>query len=74
MISKKESYVKKNSLKYFTGYNDDEVIRPFWIKLPQMIGVLVMLNVLIVIRQGLLRSMIIDCQKSILKYGKELAV
>ena len=39
-----------------------------------MIGVLVMLNVLTVIRQGLLRSMIIDCQKSILKYRKELAV
>ena len=29
--------VKKNSLKYFIGYNDD-VIRPLCIKLPQMIG------------------------------------
>ena len=30
--------VKKNSLKYFIGYNDDDVIRPLCIKLPQMIG------------------------------------
>ena len=28
--------VKKNSLKYFIGYNDDDVIRPLCIKLPQM--------------------------------------
>ena len=26
----------KNSLKYFTGYNDDNIIRPLCIKLPQM--------------------------------------
>ena len=30
--------VKKNSLKYFIGYNDDDVIRPLFISLPQMIG------------------------------------
>ena len=29
--------VKRNSLKYFIGFNDD-VIRPLYIKLPQMIG------------------------------------
>ena len=28
LVSKKESYGKKNSLKYFIGYNDDDVIRP----------------------------------------------
>ena len=28
LVSKKESYSKKNSSKYFTGYNDDDVIRP----------------------------------------------
>ena len=28
----------KNSLKHFIGYNDHDVIRPFCIKLPQMIG------------------------------------
>ena len=30
--------VKKNSLKYFIGYNDDDVIGPLFISLPQMIG------------------------------------
>ena len=30
--------VKKNSSKYFIGYNDDDVIRPLCIKLSQMIG------------------------------------
>ena len=37
LVSKKESYGTKNSLKYFIGYNDDDVIRPLCIKLPQMI-------------------------------------
>ena len=36
--SKNESYGTKNSSKYFVGYNDDDVIRPLCIKLPQMIG------------------------------------
>ena len=34
---KKEPYGKKSSLKYFIGYNNDGVIRPLCIKLPQMI-------------------------------------
>ena len=38
LVSIKESYGKKNSLKYFIGYDDDDVIRPLCIKLPQMIG------------------------------------
>ena len=38
LVSKKESYGTKNSLKYFTGYNDDHFIRPLCINLPQMIG------------------------------------
>ena len=29
---------KKSSLKYFTGCNDDNVVRPLCIKLPQMVG------------------------------------
>ena len=38
LISKKESSGKKGSLKYFTGYNDeDNTIRPLTIKFPQMI-------------------------------------
>ena len=38
LVSKEKSYVTKNSLKYFIGYNDDDVIGPLCIKLPQIIG------------------------------------
>ena len=38
LVSKEEPYGAKNSFKYFTGYNDNDVIRPLWIKLPQMTG------------------------------------
>ena len=31
LVSKKESCGKKNSLEYFIGYNDDDVIRPLCI-------------------------------------------
>ena len=36
LVSKKEPYGKKNSFKYFIGYNDNDVIRPLCIRLPQM--------------------------------------
>ena len=38
LVSKKGSYGTKDSLKYLIGYNDDEVIRSFCIKLNQMVG------------------------------------
>ena len=38
LVSKKETYGKKSSLKHFIGYNDDDVIRSLCIKLSQMIG------------------------------------
>ena len=38
LVSKKESYGTKNSFKYFIGYNDNDVIRPLCIRLPQMTG------------------------------------
>ena len=38
LVSKKEPYGTKNSIKYFIGYNDDGVIRLLCIKLPQVIG------------------------------------
>ena len=38
LVSKKESYAAKKSLKYFTGYDDNDVIKPLCTKLPQMIG------------------------------------
>ena len=39
LVSKKEPYGSKNSLKYFIGYNeDDDVFRPLYTNLLQMIG------------------------------------
>ena len=38
LISKKEPYETKNSFKYFTGYNDNDIIRPLCINLPQING------------------------------------
>ena len=38
LVSKKESYGTKISRKYFIGCNDDDVIRPLCIMLPQMVG------------------------------------
>ena len=32
LVSKKEQYGKNNSFKYFIGYNDNEIIRPFFCK------------------------------------------
>ena len=38
LISKKEPHGTKNSFKYFIGYNDNDIIRPLCIRLPQMTG------------------------------------
>ena len=38
LVSKKEPYGNKNSFKYFIGYNDNDIIRPLCIRLPQMTG------------------------------------
>ena len=38
LVSKNKIYTKKSSLKYFIRYNDNDVIRPLCIKLPQIIG------------------------------------
>ena len=37
IASKKQPYVTNKSIKYFIGYNDDDVVRPLRIKLSQMI-------------------------------------
>ena len=58
--------VEKYSFKFFIGYNDDDYIRPLCIKLPQMIKHFVSNKIIV------LRLMIIDCYKSILKYGEKL--
>ena len=36
LVPKEEPYSTKNSFKYFIGYNDNNLIRPLCIKLPQM--------------------------------------
>ena len=33
LVSKKESHGNKNSLKYFIGYNNNDIIRPLCIRL-----------------------------------------
>ena len=38
LFSKKEPYGTKNSFKYFIGYNDNDIIRPLCVRLPQMTG------------------------------------
>ena len=38
LVFKKEPYGTKNSFKYFIGYNDNDIIRPLCIRLPQMTG------------------------------------
>ena len=38
LFLKKNHMVKKNALKYFIGYNDNDVIRPLWVRLSQMTG------------------------------------
>ena len=38
LVSKKEPYGTKNSFKYFIGYNDNDIIRPLCLILPQMTG------------------------------------
>ena len=38
LFSKKEQYGKYNSSKYLIGYNDNGVIRPFYLFIPQTTG------------------------------------
>ena len=38
LVSKKEPYGNKNLVKYFIGYNDNDIIRRLCIRLPQMTG------------------------------------
>ena len=38
LVSKKELYGTKKALKYFLGYNDNDIIRQLCLSFPQMIG------------------------------------
>ena len=72
LISKEIVYGTKNSLKYFVGYIDkDDLIRPLLLKLPQMIGYLREFDDSMTMS---LRFMIVNCLKSIVKYGEQLVV
>ena len=72
VISKEVVYGTKNSLKYFIGYFDeDNVIRRFLLKLPQMIGYLKKFD------DSITMSLRVDDSKlfkKYCKYGKQLKV
>ena len=38
LVPEKEQYDKYNSFKYFIGYNDNDIIRPLYVRLSQMTG------------------------------------
>ena len=38
LVSKKEKYGKYNSFQHFIGYNDNNVIKPLYLELPQITG------------------------------------
>ena len=38
LVSKKEKYGKYDSFQHFIGYNDNNVIKPLYLELPQMTG------------------------------------
>ena len=38
LVSKKEKHGKYNLFKYFIGYNNNNVIKPLYLELSQMIG------------------------------------
>ena len=71
LVSKKESYGTKNSLKCFIGYNDGDVIRPLCIILPQMIGYVKHFD-----SNKTMSFKVSDNKllKSTIKYGKGLAI
>ena len=72
LISKEVVYGTKNSLKYFVGYIDeDDIIKPLCLKLPQMIGYSKVFD------DSMAMSLRVDDSKlfkKIAKYGEQLVV
>ena len=65
LISKEVVYRTKNSIEYFIGYFDeDDVVRPLLLKLPQMIGYLKEFN------NSMTMSLRVDDSKLFKKYCK----
>ena len=71
IVSKKESYGTKNSLKYLIGYNDDDVIRLSCIIIPQMIGYVRHFDSNKTISFKVSDNKLL---KSIIKYGKKVVI
>ena len=71
LVSKKEPYDTNKSIKYSIWYNDDDDIKPLYIKLPHMIGYVKHFK-----SNKTMSFKVIDHKllKSILKYGKDSAV
>ena len=65
LVSKEELYGTKNSFKYFIGYNDDDIIKPLCIKLPQMIGYVKIFD-----NNNKAMSLKVDYNKLLKKYNK----
>ena len=66
LFLKIKAYGRKSSFKYFLGFNDDnDVIRPLCIKLPQMTGY--------VNHFDRNKTMSFKVKKIVLKYGEKLA-
>ena len=70
LVSKKETYGKYNSFKYFIGYNGNDVIRPLYLFLSQTTGYINKFDK----NKTIMSLMIKDIQllKITIKYGKKL--
>ena len=64
LVCKKEPYGTENSLKYFTGYIDNDIIKPLCIRLPQMTGYARKCN------ENATMSFIVKDKKLLKKYSK----
>ena len=67
LVSKKETYGKYNSFKYFIGYNDNDVIRPLYLGLSQMTRYINKFD-----ENKITMSLMIKDKQLTIKYGKKL--
>ena len=67
LVTKKEPYGKNNSLIYFIGYNDNDVIRPLCLKLSKMTGYI---NEFIENKNTIIMSIRVNDERLFKKYNK----
>ena len=67
LVSKKEPYGKNNSLIYFIGYNDNDVIRPLCLKLSKMTGYINEFNE---IKNTIIMALRVNDEQLFKKYNK----